>query len=73
MQLGNLPTAYAQSSGGGMVAAMVNAEINRQAMMIAYLDDFWVMMWAIILVIPFIALVKPRRPTGGEKVVMVGE
>ncbi|HMO76817.1 MAG TPA: MDR family MFS transporter, partial [Sphingopyxis sp.] len=30
---------------GDTVLALVNAEINRQAAMVAYIDDFWLMMW----------------------------
>jgi DHA2 family multidrug resistance protein len=46
---------------GGMVAAMVDAEINRQAMMIAYLDDFWLMMWSALIAVPVVLLLRPAR------------
>jgi DHA2 family multidrug resistance protein len=40
----------------------IDAEINRQAVMIAYIDDYWVMMWAAILIIPLIAILKRAKP-----------
>lgn len=48
---------------GTMIASFIDAEINRQALMIAYLDDFWVMMWASLLVLPLVFFL--RRPSGG--------
>jgi DHA2 family multidrug resistance protein len=41
--------------------AMLDAEINRQALMIAYLDDFWLMMWVTVLVCPLVLLMRPAR------------
>jgi DHA2 family multidrug resistance protein len=46
---------------GGTAAAMVNAEVTRQAMMIAYIDDFWLMMWAAIAAMPFVLMLRPRK------------
>jgi DHA2 family multidrug resistance protein len=46
---------------GGMVTAMLDAEINRQALMIAYLNDFWLMMWAALLAMPFVLMLRPPR------------
>ncbi len=43
------------------VMRLVDSEINRQAAMIAYLDDYWLMMWAAILVIPLALLLKGPR------------
>jgi DHA2 family multidrug resistance protein len=50
---------------GGMAAAMVDAEVNRQALMIAYLNDFRLMMWAALLILPLVLLFRPAR-NGGE-------
>jgi MFS transporter, DHA2 family, multidrug resistance protein len=55
---------------GGMadpVMAMVNAEVTRQAAMIAYLNDFWAMMLITGASIPLVLLLrrpkgKPQRP-----------
>ncbi len=49
-----LSHAFGQS--GNVIAAMVDAEINRQAMMIAYLDDYWLMMWAVFIALPMVLL-----------------
>jgi DHA2 family multidrug resistance protein len=40
-------------------AASLNNEITRQASMIAYVDDFWLMMIATLCVIPLLLLIKP--------------
>jgi DHA2 family multidrug resistance protein len=55
---------------GGTIAALVDAEINRQALMIAYLNDFRVMMWAALLVIPLLIAFRPTRVTGGATTVV---
>ena len=45
--------------------AVIDGEINRQAAMVAYVDDYWVMMWAAIAVLPMVLLLKSARSTGG--------
>ena len=39
---------------------MIDAEVNRQAAMIAYVNDFYLMMWMTLAVVPFTFLM--RRP-----------
>ena len=39
---------------------MIDAEVNRQAAMIAYVNDFYLMMWMTLAVVPFVFLM--RRP-----------
>lgn len=47
--------------------AMLDAEVNRQAAMIAYIDDYWLMMWITIAALPLVLLLrKPKRPAGGS-------
>ncbi len=41
-------------------AYFVDAEINRQAAMIAYIDDFYLMMWFSLATLPLILLMKIR-------------
>jgi DHA2 family multidrug resistance protein len=41
--------------------AIVNAEITRQAAFIAYLDDFWIMMWLTCASIPLVFLLRPAK------------
>jgi len=46
--------------------AMLDAEINRQALMIAYLDDFHLMMIVTLCAMPLLLLLrKGRKPGGG--------
>lgn len=47
---------------GDAAMAMVNAEINRQAAMIAYIDDFWLMMWVTLAAVPLVLLLRPAKP-----------
>lgn len=47
---------------GDTALAMVNAEINRQAAMVAYIDDFWLMMWITLAAVPLVMLLRPPRP-----------
>lgn len=51
---------------GQAAMAMVNAEVNRQALMIAYLDDFKLIMFILICALPIILLLKPPKPTVGQ-------
>ncbi|MEO7505213.1 MAG: DHA2 family efflux MFS transporter permease subunit [Sphingomicrobium sp.] len=54
--------------------ALVNAEINRQAAFIAYLDDFWIMMWVTLAAVPLVLLLKPaRKPKPGEQVMAMAD
>jgi DHA2 family multidrug resistance protein len=46
---------------GEGVMQMIDAEINRQSVMIAYIDDYWVMMWAALCVIPMVLLLKGAK------------
>ena len=49
--------------------AMLDAEINRQALMIAYIDDFHLMMIITLLAVPLILLLrKARGPAGGTPI-----
>jgi DHA2 family multidrug resistance protein len=49
-------------ASGEAVLKMLDLEINRQASMIAYLNDFWAMMWLTLLTIPLVFLIRPNRP-----------
>ena len=51
---------------GGTVAAMIDAEVNRQAAMIAYLNDYWLMKWGALLAMPFILMLRPRGRVTAE-------
>jgi DHA2 family multidrug resistance protein len=62
-----LESGYIEQLGArtGALAQLIDVEINRQAMMIAYLNDFWVMMWCAILVTPLLFLL--RKSTSASK------
>ena len=49
---------------GGSAMAMVNAAINKQAAMIAYIDNFWAMMWVTLASVPLVILLRPPKPGG---------
>ncbi len=51
---------------GEAVLGMANLEINRQAAMIAYLNDFKLLMVAVIVCIPFVLLLKPAKTQTGD-------
>jgi DHA2 family multidrug resistance protein len=49
---------------GTTVITMVDAEVNRQAAMIAYIDNYYMMMWLSLIVMPLALLM--RRPAKVE-------
>jgi DHA2 family multidrug resistance protein len=52
--------------GGDIALAVINAEVTRQAVFIAYLDDFWLMMWVTLAALPLVLLLKKASaPHGG--------
>lgn len=50
--------------------AALNAEVTRQAQMIAYNDDFKLMFWMTLALIPLVLLLRPARARTREAVVM---
>ncbi|MDZ3832473.1 MAG: MDR family MFS transporter [Sphingopyxis sp.] len=54
-------TADRFGTAGDVAMAMVDAEINRQAAMIAYINDFWAMMWVTLAAVPLVLLLRPPR------------
>lgn len=77
-ELGGHITAYSMSAidpsqasilgeSGQSLMAIMNAEVTRQAAMIAYLDDFRLMMFLTALAVPLVLLLKrPGRPPKAE-------
>jgi MFS transporter, DHA2 family, multidrug resistance protein len=53
------PATAAYAAGAG--AAAINAEITRQASMISYVDDYWLMMLLTCAVIPMLVLIRPPK------------
>jgi len=72
----DVPTAAAsllQSLGvpGNAALAFLNAEVTRQAVFIAYLDDFKLMMIVTFAVLPLLLLMRKGGRPGGEQPVMI--
>jgi DHA2 family multidrug resistance protein len=42
-------------------AALLDGAVNQQAAMIAYIDDFWFMLFLTLLVTPLLLLIRPPR------------
>ena len=66
-KIAQIDPGMAQQLGapGESLLAMLDAEITRQALMIAYLDDFKLVMLACLVSIPFVLLLKrPASPMG---------
>jgi DHA2 family multidrug resistance protein len=49
---------------GGAALAMIDAEVTRQAVFIAYLDDFKVMMIVTFAALPMLLLMRRARRPG---------
>ncbi|MEZ5460814.1 DHA2 family efflux MFS transporter permease subunit [Dokdonella sp.] len=68
-ELASRITPYSLNMPGGILNAdsaqglmALNAEVTRQAAAIAYINDFWLMMWLTLFALPFLLLFKvPRR------------
>lgn len=56
----------------GTLPALINLNglITNQAAMIAYIDDFWLMMILTVATIPLLLLIKKVRPAGGSHAVL---
>lgn len=57
-------------AAGDTVLAVANAEVTRQAMMIAYIDDFYLMAIVTIAALPLVLLLKQPKTGALAKVVM---
>jgi MFS transporter, DHA2 family, multidrug resistance protein len=58
--LSDLPSALSPDSPAGL--ATLNAQVTQQAALLAYVNDFWIMMVVTVLAIPLLMLVRsPRR------------
>ncbi len=62
--LASLPPAMSVFSPEGR--ALLDLELSRQAAMIAYVDDFRVMMWVTLLAMPLLLLMRPAPPAPAE-------
>jgi MFS transporter, DHA2 family, multidrug resistance protein len=56
----HFPHLWSMHSNAGLMA--LNGEITRQAAMVAYIDDFWLMMIVTLAAVPLLVLMRnPRR------------
>jgi DHA2 family multidrug resistance protein len=60
-----LPQIWDWTTGAGTAA--LNAEVSRQALMIAYLNDFRLMMYMTLLAAPLLLLLRAPRPRQGNR------
>lgn len=51
---------------GDVLLKYMDVEVNRQALMVAYIDDFWLMMWVTALSVPLVLLLKPPKKQGSD-------
>ena len=55
------------ASGDPASLSALNSEVTRQASMIAYVDDFWLMMILTLLAMPLLLLIRtPKKPATPE-------
>jgi DHA2 family multidrug resistance protein len=66
LALNAFPTALPLHSAKGALA--LNAEITRQAMMVAYVDDFWLMIVLGLLCVPLLLVLRKPRPGAAVRV-----
>lgn len=50
---------------GDIALKMLDLEANRQAAMIAYIDDFWMMMWITLAAVPLAFVMRKPQPRPG--------
>ena len=52
---------------GEAALALADAEINRQAAMIGYINDFWFMMWLCFASIPLVLFMRAQKRRQRDK------
>ena len=52
---------------------MLNGEVTRQASLLAYLQDFRLMMWVSLCAIPLVLLLKAPKRSGGKEALAILE
>ncbi|MDB5691493.1 MAG: family efflux transporter permease subunit [Alphaproteobacteria bacterium] len=66
------PSLVSQIGGSADAAmAMLDLEINRQALMIAYIDDFHLMMLVTLASLPLVFLLRGAKPAAGSEPVVM--
>jgi DHA2 family multidrug resistance protein len=49
------------SPGNSVGLALINGDVTRQAAMVAYINDFWLMMLFTVIVLPLLILIRPPK------------
>ncbi|MBV9840521.1 MAG: DHA2 family efflux MFS transporter permease subunit [Sphingomonadaceae bacterium] len=57
---------------GGMIPSFLDVMINQQATFIAYIDDYWAMMWSVIFVLPLVLILRPVKRRGDMAAIDMG-
>lgn len=50
---------------GEAALRIIDLEVNRQAAMVAYVDDFWMMMWMTLAAVPLAFIMRKPKPLAG--------
>ena len=58
----NISSLQQYQIAGDMALSYVDAMVNKQAAMIAYLNDFYFVMWVSLLAVPLVLLLKNPKP-----------
>jgi MFS transporter, DHA2 family, multidrug resistance protein len=61
-----VPLIQQLQSAGINGLSMVDAEVNRQAAMLAYVDDYYLMFWLTIIVMPLMLLLRSPKKRNAE-------
>jgi DHA2 family multidrug resistance protein len=61
----DLSTIDRYQSAADVALHMMDNEVNRQAAMVAYVDDFYLMMWLALAAVPLVLLMRRGRVQGG--------
>lgn len=67
----DLSTVDRFQSAADMAMRMIDNEVNRQAAMVAYVDDFYLMMWLALAAVPltfFMRRSRPQAPQAGPAI-----
>jgi MFS transporter, DHA2 family, multidrug resistance protein len=62
----DLATIDRYQSAADVALRMLDNEVNRQAAMVAYVDDFWLMMWLALAAVPLALFMRPAAPPAGH-------
>ncbi len=62
----DLAAADRYQSAADVALQMIDLEVNRQAAMVAYVDDYYLMMWLAMAAVPLVLFMRRSRPQAGR-------